>query len=483
MGKPCCALVCLIAAAIGLVVAVLVLRQAQPSFRRAVEPRFEALLPGAVDLGEEASWALVILSGVIFTGQAALCWVVCSAATPPVPPVNGFCKALTTLSIWVTTAVAVPAMLLGLLPVPLGTLRRDDPRASTLFEGAYPTAASWLFLSLFVSFPLRSICNCCRILFDAYGEAVAKFAAVPAALCQLWLLWPTRTAAFSLQMAMLILAAVDYGQQLLGCTYWAAVACRAPRASAKRDRALYGVYGAALHMLSVAPLVGLRALTFDDTKAPSPWISVPVVGLVVGLMAASHVFWTRMAQLTPQARLSMAGLAMMYEPRGGQNTNTSPKLPRAALRKNRQGPSSKQSDRYGYHSPRRLVDAELALAERSQLGLTEVSRSFIHTDFSLRTPDLSLRHTDPSCPLPRDRDDLVVVPANVPLPLPLPPPDPPPDPPSDPPPPPPLPLPAQWPAPPGGDGDVWAEAQTEQGETYYYHLVTGETTWERHLVL
>ena len=30
--------------------------------------------------------------------------------------------------------------------------------------------------------------------------------------------------------------------------------------------------------------------------------------------------------------------------------------------------------------------------------------------------------------------------------------------------------------------DVWAEAHTEQGERYYYHVVTGETAWERHCV-
>ena len=32
--------------------------------------------------------------------------------------------------------------------------------------------------------------------------------------------------------------------------------------------------------------------------------------------------------------------------------------------------------------------------------------------------------------------------------------------------------------PPPPDEDEWAEAQTEAGETYYYHLVTGETAWE-----
>lgn len=32
--------------------------------------------------------------------------------------------------------------------------------------------------------------------------------------------------------------------------------------------------------------------------------------------------------------------------------------------------------------------------------------------------------------------------------------------------------------PPPPDEDEWAEAQTEAGETYYYHLVTGETAWD-----
>lgn len=37
----------------------------------------------------------------------------------------------------------------------------------------------------------------------------------------------------------------------------------------------------------------------------------------------------------------------------------------------------------------------------------------------------------------------------------------------------PLPPPAPF------DDDEWAGAQTEEGETYYYHLVTGETVWDR----
>ena len=31
---------------------------------------------------------------------------------------------------------------------------------------------------------------------------------------------------------------------------------------------------------------------------------------------------------------------------------------------------------------------------------------------------------------------------------------------------------------PPPEEDEWAEAQTEAGETYYYHLVTGETAWD-----
>jgi len=42
----------------------------------------------------------------------------------------------------------------------------------------------------------------------------------------------------------------------------------------------------------------------------------------------------------------------------------------------------------------------------------------------------------------------------------------------------PAPPPAPPLAPPPPEEDEWAEAQTEAGETYYYHLVTGETAWD-----
>ena len=133
------------------------------------------------------------------------------------------------------------------------------------------------------------------------------------------------------------------------------------------------------------------------------------------------------------------------------------------MRKKRQ----RQNER-SYHPEPRLaqsstaVDTELTAGERgSQLAAAE-PRSFVHTDFSLpqTTPDYITNYPD---------DLAVVVPGTPP------------------------PPPALLPAPPGGEvdvwasahseQDVWAEAQTEQGETYYYQIVTGETTWERHCVL
>ena len=71
MTKPCIVMICLVTAAIGLLLVVLVLGTIQPGFRGAAEAPYEGLLPGAVDYGREASWALVILSVVIFVGQVA----------------------------------------------------------------------------------------------------------------------------------------------------------------------------------------------------------------------------------------------------------------------------------------------------------------------------------------------------------------------------------------------------------------------------
>ena len=408
-------------------------------------------------------------TAVVTVSQAAFCWITCTAASPPVAV---FYKSLTTLNIFAMSLVTFPMVLLRVMPVPPGTVWRDHPQAYTLFDGVYPTAASYVFLSLLICFPLHSISNCCRVTFDAFGEGAAKLAVLPAALCQLWLLWPALTATFSLQMVMLILVAIDYGQHFVACTYWAAVACGAARASAARARAFYGVCGAVLHMLSVVPLVSFNVATVDTADKPNQWVYVPLVGLAVGLLAYAHMCWIKMALLTPQA-VTQAGLVMMYEPRAC-GRHASPQLPRVALRKTAQGQSEERtplSSRGIFACGRKVTPSLLELTATSK-----GSSSFIHTDFSLPqiTPDY----------LPDYPDHLVADPSA------------PPPPPTPPPAPPPAPLPAGrttcgeddvverttwW----GGRGenDVWAEAQTEQGETYYYHVVTGETAWERHTVL
>jgi hypothetical protein len=413
---------------------------------------------------------------VIFMGQAAFCRIISSAASPPV---NDFYKDLTTLHILAMSLTFPVALLLRVMPVPLSTVWGEQgymlfggsySRAVSYGhgrDGAYPTAASYAFLSLLILFSLHSVSNCCRLIFDACGERAAKHAVIPAALCQLWLLWPPLTFTFSLQMAFSILIAIDYIQHLAGCTYWASrlylldVAAHAARAEAVRDRAFYGVCGGVLHILSAGPLVSFHISAFQTDL----WVLLLLVGLAVCLMASAQTCWIKMALLTPQAATRPA---VVHEPTGGPRV-PSPRLPRVAMRR---AQTSRQNER-SYHPEPRLVqsstavDAELAAGKRSQLAAAE-PRSFVHTDF------FSLPQTTPDY-IPNYPDDLVVVPGTPPSP--------------SPPPPPPAPL----PAPPGGEvdvwagahseQDVWAEAQTEQGETYYYHVVTGETTWERHYVL
>lgn len=279
----------------------------------------------------EASWSLVILSVTIFTGQAACCWSQCAGAAPRV---NAFYKVVTTLHLLAMAPAFPLALLLRAMPIPLRTvLVIEDPSehsrdhgdsvriADLLFDGtysratgsgegregamdgAYPTAASYAFLSLLALFSLHSVSNCCRVIFDACGERAAKSAVIPAALIQLWLLWPALTFTFTLQMILLILIATDYVQTFVGCTFWAAVACTEEPSSAGRARACYGICGGALHMLSAAPLVGFHVATFDGTDAYNTteeaddqggsrvdqWISVPLVGLAVGLMGSAQV--------------------------------------------------------------------------------------------------------------------------------------------------------------------------------------------------
>ena len=163
-----------------------------------------------------------------------------------------------------------------------------------------------------------------------------------------------------------------------------------------------------------------------------------------------------MALLTPQATPQAATWhAMVREPRGegraAPSRAPSQELRRAATRKTRQG----QNER-SYHPESRIaeafstgdVDTELAAAEHSQLAAAE-PRSFVHTDFTLprTSPDYSPNYLDEGMPPPPGPQ-----------------------------------APAQA-APGGAEVDVWAEAHTEQGERYYYHVVTGETAWERHCVL
>lgn len=278
--------------------------------------------------------SLVILSVTIFTGQAACCWWQCAAAAPRV---NAFYKVVTTLQLLAIAPAFPMAFLLRVMPIPLGTVLVIDPSelhsdhsrdhgdsvriAHLLFDGtysratgsgegrdgardaAYPTAASYAFLSLLALFSLHSVSNCCRVIFDACGERAAKSAAIPAALCQLWLLWPALTFTFTLQMILLILIATDYVQTFVGCTFWAAVSCTNAPSSAARVRACYGVCGGALHILSAVPLVGFHVATFDGLDAyntteeaddlgwtrANQWVSVPLVGLAVGLMGSAQV--------------------------------------------------------------------------------------------------------------------------------------------------------------------------------------------------
>ena len=238
---------------------------------------------------------------------------------------------MTTLHLLAMAPAFPMAFLLRALPFPLGTVRVIDPLeldsalsrdyndsvrcASLLFDGtysratgsgdrrldmvprpiappSYPTAASYAFLSLLALFSLHSVCNCCRVIFDAFGERAAKSVVIPSALCQLWLFWPALTFTFSLQMILLILVATDYAQTFIGCAFWADVA----RTGA---RGCYGVCGGALHMLSAVPLVGFHVATFDGTDAYNPcgtdateeadqWVSVPLVGLAVALMGSAQ---------------------------------------------------------------------------------------------------------------------------------------------------------------------------------------------------
>ena len=252
---------------------------------------------------------------------------------------------MTTLHLLAMAPAFPMAFLLRALPFPLGTVRVIDPLeldsdhsrdhdgsarcASLLFDGTYsratgsgdrrlelpapiapptyPTAASYAFLSLLALFSLHSVCNCCRVIFDAFGERTAKSVVIPAALCQLWLLWPALTFTFSLQMILLILIATDYAQTFVGCAFWADVACNASPSSAARARACYGVCGGALHMLSAVPLVGFHVATFDGTDAYNPcgtdateeadqWVSVPLVGLAVALMGSAQAILSLPAQ-------------------------------------------------------------------------------------------------------------------------------------------------------------------------------------------
>ena len=243
---------------------------------------------------------------------------------------------MTTLHLLAMAPAFPMAFLLRAMPFPLGTVRVIDPSeldsdhsrdhndsarcANLLFDGTYsratgsgdrrldsyptlyptyPTAASYAFLSLLALFSLHSVCNCCRVIFDAFGERAAKSVVIPAALCQLWLLWPALTFTFSLQMILLILIATDYAQTFVGCAFWADVACNASPSSAARARACYGVCGGALHMLSAVPLVGFHVATFDGTDTYNPcgtdtteeadqWVSVPLVGLAVALMGSAQ---------------------------------------------------------------------------------------------------------------------------------------------------------------------------------------------------
>ena len=247
------------------------------------------LFPAAPGLGYSTTWCAVIFSLTFFVSQAVAASRLFRAASPAI---DVWYSTMIVFDISAMALVTAPLTLIGVSPVPTG-------KGFTLFEdpSVFPTLANYAFLLLLAIFPVHSVCNICRVVYDACGSRASKMAILPAFAAQAWLLVPTLAKAWTLQQVFFCLTTVDYAQHLVGQLFWVVSACRAPAKSHARARFWDGFWGSFLHCISIIPLIAY--LNFLSVDSHSTLVLNGLTVFMCSAMSISQTFWMKMALLTP----------------------------------------------------------------------------------------------------------------------------------------------------------------------------------------
>jgi len=235
-------------------------------------------LPGMKESGFVITLLSVVSTAVFFLGQAVYAvwrfWVLREK-------ISKFYAAL--------IVVNITAMALVTFPVIHTKVSWVSEEGGRTVYTATP-AASVAVLLIHTAFGLHSVCNCCRVIFDISGKKAAQLFMPVAYVMQAWLLLPLGAGWITFGDALLILTAVDYMQHIGALVFW----CWHVMKMQNRERERRCIYGVALHMTSVLPLV-VRSIHGEFLPG---WHGASILFCSVFMMG-SQANWIAAAELTP----------------------------------------------------------------------------------------------------------------------------------------------------------------------------------------
>merc|ERR1712066_954939 len=137
-----------------------------------------------------------------------------------------------------------------------------DPRGPgdlTVKTAPWPIALMAIYVS--ATFPLHSMCNVTRVIFDCCGKDTAAKYMPLGYLSQGWLLVPLLASWFTFKTVTTTIAVVDYIQHLVATAYWSY--CYWQKINRPRTARL--LLGVTWHMLSLVPM-GLYFYVLKSTS-------------------------------------------------------------------------------------------------------------------------------------------------------------------------------------------------------------------------
>lgn len=206
------------------------------------------------------------------------------------------------------TLVTAPGPLLGFIPSPVIYYGdRSDENGPTLYDYPHP-AATYLAAMLVFGFPLHSITNTCRLVYDAQGPTAAGFMVPFAVAMQIWAILPIISGGH-LPIYWFIVLVIHFGQLLSGVGHWLLRAFDSGRCGRQGDRVKarrlwYGFAASLLQLISFMPSYCYLIAYDADRESLSTGGLVMCYLVQVLLEIAAQVLWIRVGTLTPSDHLT-----------------------------------------------------------------------------------------------------------------------------------------------------------------------------------